>query len=120
LIAVSAHQLASARKFLFGLAARDVFFVIRQHASTLTYKLRGKRHRVGRIRTGMVYEQAMELHFEGEVLSARRITLCLDQPTESGDTEIHILTNLSLEQATALQVAQTYGTRWTVEGASRP
>jgi hypothetical protein len=104
-------------KFLFGLAARDVFFVIRQHGSTLTYKLRGKRRRVGRINTGMVYEQGMELHFEGVTLSVRRITLRLDQPTESGDTEIHILTNLSPEQATALQAAQTYGTRWTVEGA---
>jgi IS4 transposase len=104
-------------KFLFGLAACDAFFVIRQHASTLTYKLRGKRCRVGRISTGMVYEQGMEMHFEGETLSVRRVTLCLDQPNESGDTEIHILTNLSPEQATALQVAQTYGTRWTVEGA---
>ena len=104
-------------KFLFGLAAREAFFVIRQHGSTLTWKLRGRRRRVGRIATGVVYEQAMELHFEGATLSVRRITLRLDRPTESGDTEIHILTNLSPEQATALQVARTYGTRWTVEGA---
>jgi len=104
-------------KFLFGLAARQAFFIIRQHRSTLTYKLRGRRRRIGRIATGMVYEQGMELHFEGATLSARRITLCLDHPTESGDTEIHILTNLSPEQATALQAAQAYGTRWTVEGA---
>jgi IS4 transposase len=104
-------------KFLFGLAAREAFFVIRQHGSTLTWRLRGRRRRVGRIATGVVYEQAMELHFEGATLSVRRITLRLDRPTESGDTEIHILTNLSPEQATALQVARTYGTRWTVEGA---
>ena len=104
-------------KFLFGLAKRDAFFVIRQHASTLTYKLRGRRRRVGRIATGVVYEQGMEAHFQDKTMSMRRITLCLDRPTESGDTEIHILTNLSAEQATALQVAQAYGTRWTVEGA---
>jgi hypothetical protein len=104
-------------KFLFGLAAREAFFVIRQHGSTLTWRLRGRRRRVGRIATGVVYEQAMELHFEGATLSVRRITLRLDRPTESGDTELHILTNLSPEQATALQVARTYGTRWTVEGA---
>lgn len=89
-------------KFLFGLAARQAFFVIRQHGSTLTYKLRGRRRRIGRIATGMVYEQAMELYFEGKTLLVRRITLCLDRPTE---------------QATALQAAQAYGTRWTVEGA---
>ncbi len=65
----------------------------------------------------MVYEQAMELHFEGATLVVRRVTLCLDRPTESGDTEIHMVTNLSAEQATALQVAEAYGTRWTVEGA---
>jgi Transposase DDE domain len=104
-------------KFFFGLAARQAFFVIRQHASTLTWKLRGRRRRVGRIATGMVYEQGMELHFQGATLSVRRVTLCLDRPTESGDTEIHIVTNLSAEQATAEQVAQAYGTRWTVEGA---
>ena len=65
----------------------------------------------------MVYEQGMELHSGDATLSVRRITLCLDHPTESGDTEIQILTNLSAEQATGLQVAETYGTRWTVEGA---
>jgi IS4 transposase len=104
-------------KFFFGLATRQAFFVIRQHASTLTWKLRGSRRRVGRIASGTVYEQGMELHFQGESLSVRRVTLCLDRPTENGDTEIHIVTNLSAEQATAQQVAQTYGTRWTVEGA---
>lgn len=104
-------------QFFFGLASRGAYFVIRQHASTLTWKLRGRRRRIGRIATGMVHEQGMELHFQGATLSARRITLCLDRPTESGDTEIHVITNLSAEQATAEQVAQAYGTRWTVEGA---
>jgi hypothetical protein len=104
-------------QFFFGLATRGAYFVIRQHASTLTWKLRGRRRRVGRIATGMVYEQGMELHFQGATLAVRRITLCLDRPTESGDTEIHIITNLTAEQATAQQVGQAYGTRWTVEGA---
>lgn len=103
--------------FLFGLAKRGAFFVIRQHGSTLTWELRGKRRRIGRIATGMVYEQSMDLHFRGESLTVRRVTLRLDRPTESGDTEIHIVTNLSPEQATARQVAEVYGTRWTVEGA---
>ena len=107
-------------KFFFGLAAREAYFVIRQHASTLTWKLRGRRRRVGRVATGMVYEQGMALHFQGETLSVRRVTLVLDRPTESGDTEIHIVTNLSAEQATARQVAQAYGTRWTgLGGRSR-
>jgi IS4 transposase len=103
--------------FLFGLEGRGAFFVIRQHASTLTYRLRGKRRRVGRIATGVVYEQGMELHNGGATLSARRVSLHLDRPTESGDTEIHIVTNLAAEEVTGLQVAEVYGTRWTVEGA---
>jgi len=104
-------------KFLFGLATREAFFVIRQHGSTLTWKLRGKRRRVGRIASGTVYEQGMELRSGDATLSIRRVTLCLNHPTESGDTAIQILTNLSAEQATGSQVAETYGTRWTVEGA---
>ena len=104
-------------KFLFGLASREAFFVIRQHASTLHFRLRGRRRRIGNIETGIVYEQGMELHFEGKTLSVRRITLWLYAPTESGDKEINIITNLSWKQATALQAAEAYGTRWTVEHA---
>jgi len=104
-------------KFLFGLASRGAFFVIRQHASTLHFRLRGRRRRIGTIETGIVYEQAMELHFEEKTLSVRRITLWLYTPTESGDNEINIITNLSGKQATALQAAEAYGTRWTVEHA---
>ncbi len=116
-IVVVADRNVCTSMFLFGLAKRAAFFAIRQHGSTLTWKLRGTRRRAGRIATGMVYEQGMELHFEGATLAVRRITLDLDHPTESGDTEIHIVTNLSAAQATAPQVARTYGTRWTVEGA---
>jgi IS4 transposase len=104
-------------KFLFGLAAREAFFVIRQHGSTLTWSLRGRRRRVGRIASGTVYEQGMELRSGGATLSIRRVTLRLDHPTEGGDTEIQILTNLPAERATGSQVAEAYGTRWTVEGA---
>ena len=56
-------------QFFFGMATRGVYFVIRQHASTLTWKLRGKRRRLGRIATGMVHEQGMELHFQDKTLS---------------------------------------------------
>lgn len=39
-------------KFLFGLASREAFFVIRQHASTLHFRLRGRRRRIGKNRNG--------------------------------------------------------------------
>src|SRR3954451_23537883 len=44
--------------FLFGIAGRSGFFVIRQHASTLRWEFVGKRRARGRIETGQVFEQA--------------------------------------------------------------
>ena len=106
-------------KFLFGLVARRANFIIRQHKVTLLWRKLGKRTRIGRIETGVLFEQAIELVDldEDKTLTVRRITVKLDKPTESGDTEIHILTNLSVEQATAKQVAKVYQKRWTIEGA---
>ena len=104
-------------KFLFGLAARQAYFIIRQHKSTLFWRKLGKRTRIGRIETGVLYEQAIELSDGDETMTVRRITVKLDKPTESGDVEIHILTNLSAEQATARQVAKVYHKRWSIEGA---
>src|SRR3954470_1829861 len=42
--------------FLFGIARRRGFFVIRQHASTLHWEFLGKRRSCGRIATGKVFE----------------------------------------------------------------
>ena len=38
--------------FLFGIARRAGFFLVRQHAATLTYTLVGKRKDRGRVETG--------------------------------------------------------------------
>ncbi len=104
--------------FLFGIAQRQAFFIVRQHASTLTYELLKKRKVVGRCPTGMVYEQAMRLtHPDGRTLKVRRITVALDQPTENGDREIHILSNLPKRRFSALVVAEGYRGRWTIENA---
>jgi IS4 transposase len=104
--------------FLFGIAARDSSFVIRQHAQTLHWKLKGKRRYCGRSATGKVYEQAIELADEqGNSLTARRVTVELDTPTRDGDTEIHILTNIPEEDADALAIAAAYHGRWTIERA---
>jgi Transposase DDE domain len=104
--------------FLFGIAAREGFFVIRQHAQTLHWQLKGKRRSCGRSETGEVYEQAIELTDErGNILTARRVTVALDTPTRDGDTEIHILTNIPGEDADALAIAAAYRGRWTIEGA---
>ena len=108
--------------FLFGLFRRGAFFIIRQQASTLTYRFEGRRRKIGRCETGLLYEQTLvltDVHAaEGEEseLKVRRITLQLDTPTQAGDGEIHLLTNLPVK-VNAKRIAETYRLRWTIEGA---
>lgn len=80
--------------FLLQIVVKDASFLIRQHAKNVPWEPIGERRKVGRTETGMVYQQRVALTDEwGNRLSARRITVKLDQPAEDGDTEIHILTN---------------------------
>jgi hypothetical protein len=104
--------------FLFGLRRRGADFIIRQHASTLNGKeLLGKRKYVGRSDRGTVFEQKMRIYDDyGAELVLRRITIELDQPTENGDTEVHLLTSLP-RRVGALHVAKLYLCRWTIENA---
>jgi hypothetical protein len=108
-------------QFLFGLFRRNAYFIIRQHASTLTYRFQGRRRKIGSCETGTLYEQTIVLSEPGPAgdnneLEIRRITLVLDTPTESGETEIHMLTNLP-PKVGAKRIAETYRRRWTIEGA---
>lgn len=103
--------------FLFGVARRGAPFLIRQHGSTLSGKrLVGRRRRVGRCETGMVYEQTIEIDDPraGETLALRRVTVELDKPTRDGDTEVHVLTNLPAD-ADAVELAALYLARWKIE-----
>lgn len=105
-------------QFLWDISVqRGAFFLVRQHGSSLKHELVGSRKKVGRVATGVVYEQPLRLcGRNGEMLLVRRITLELDKPTEKGDTAIHLVTNLPSE-ISALVVAELYRQRWTVEGA---
>jgi hypothetical protein len=102
-------------KFLFRIHKAKAAFVIRQHGQ-VEGRLVGQRQYIGRSDSGEVYEQNIELTFEGRVKKFRRITVVLDKPTRDGDSEIHILTNLAKKKASALQVAELYRRRWTIEG----
>lgn len=102
-------------KFLLNVAAHH-FFVIRQHGR-LKGELLGKRHQIGRIDTGMVYEQAMRITDGDRVLIVRRITVALDTPTRDGDQEIHLLSNVLFEDASARRLAELYHDRWEIENA---
>jgi hypothetical protein len=86
------------------------FFLIRQHASTLTWKLVGKRKRCGKTASGTVYEQAAQLTnpATGATLVVRRIPVELPKPTRDGETQIHLLTNVPARAADAKQVSWYY------------
>ncbi|QDV44110.1 Transposase DDE domain protein [Stieleria neptunia] len=101
--------------FLNKLAQSKSFFVIRQHGR-LKGVLLGKRKRIGRSSTGVVYEQALKLSAAEDAMVVRRITVILDSPTRDGDEEIHVLTNLPAT-VSAKDVAEVYRHRWEEETA---
>lgn len=101
--------------FLFGLWIRKARFVIRQHGTLVGQPL-GKPRLVGQTARGeKVYEQAVVLTHEGQERTVRRITVHLQTPTRGGDTELHILTNLTKRAASGVKVAELYQQRWTIE-----
>lgn len=102
--------------FLRGIADAHATFAIRQHGR-LKGELLGKRRKIGRIATGMVYEQKLIIgRTEDDAgMTVRRVTVELDEPTRDGDTEIHILTNVPCSHATARKIAEIYRQRWDIE-----
>jgi IS4 transposase len=76
----------------------------------------GERRRIGRIETGLVYEQEVCLPCpEQGDLVLRRIEIELDAPTTSGDGVIRLLTTLPAA-VRARAIARLYRKRWTIEG----
>jgi len=80
-------------KFLFEIADKMAFFLIRQHGQ-IHGRLKGRRRFVGDSSTGKVYEQSLELTHAGATRTVRRITIELLKPTRDGDLTLHVLTNL--------------------------
>jgi hypothetical protein len=103
--------------FLFGIACRGGAFVIRRHASTLSWERESEWTDAGRTDTGALSEQAIWLTEPGGAeLAVRRVRLALDHPTRDGDGVIEVLTNVPAEVAHAATVAELYRGRWSVEG----
>jgi len=106
--------------FLFGLWSRRARFVIRQHGQ-LPGILQEKPRRAGKTKQGEpVWEQPMKITYQDKTgkdktRTVRRITVRLQKPTRDGDCELHILTNLTQKEASAVKVAELYAKRWTIE-----
>ena len=105
------------RDFLCEVAGRDAFFVVRRHGK-LTVQAEGQFGPEVETPTGWVSERPGWICRDGQrLLEVRVVRVRLKQPTEDGDTEVVILTNLPAEVADAAKVAFLYLNRWKIEGA---
>lgn len=102
--------------FLFGIARRQGYFVVRQHLG-LPWQALSELEYAG-VNDGVeVWEQKVRLEDPetGEILMVRRLELRLPTPTRDGDGVIYVLTNLPLRAASASVVAGLYRKRWKIE-----
>lgn len=100
---------------LSGWHQKGAAFIVREHSSSPNPTVFGQLRKVGRVATGTVYEQEVEIGVGEDGIKLRRIEVHLDQPTEDGDTVIRILTNLPATKG-AEDVANLYRRRWSIEG----
>jgi IS4 transposase len=102
-------------EILFGIMDRGASFVIRQHGNNLRWRALGEPVEIGRVATGSVREQEIEAEDPetGQKRRMRRILLALDTPTEDGETEIVLLSNLA--DVCALRICVLYRDRWKIE-----
>ena len=86
-------------EFTCNINNRSAWFIIREH-SKYPFEIIGKEKYIGRIETGSVYEQPVQVHDEaGETYTFRRIRVKLKNEARNGETEIFIITNLSRNAA---------------------
>ncbi len=107
-------------KFLFGIARLMGYFIIRQHATTLTWKAIGKARNAGKDGLGrQLQEQRIVLTdpSTGKTMVIRRITIPLRKPNDKGEKFLYVLTNLPRTKASTRLVADLYAERWTIEHA---
>lgn len=100
-------------KFLFEIADKQAFFLLRQHG-TIQGCLQGDRSFIGDSSTGKVYEQAITLTYAGQTRTLRRITIELEKPTRDGDMVLHLLMNVP-KDVSAVEAAELYRKRWSIE-----
>ncbi|AGW90225.1 hypothetical protein N234_34645 [Ralstonia pickettii DTP0602] len=106
----------STRAILAGWQRRGSAFIVREHGRNPSPSELEPLREMGRVETGIVYEQAVSIPDESNApLVLRRIELHLDGATEDGDTVIRLLTNVPAAHLTAEAVARLYRRRWSIE-----
>jgi Transposase DDE domain len=102
-------------EFLCGIAERQAAFVIREHQN-LPWQALDELRLVAVMAAGQLFEQTIQIEYQGYALQLRRIVLQLSQPTRHGDHEIVVLSNLPETTTSAIVISQLYRERWQVEG----
>ena len=106
----------STRAILCEWDRRGCGFIVREHSRTPNPRALDELYYQGRVATGAVYEQAVEIEeASGQTVRLRRIELHLREPTEDGETVIRILTNLPKPRFSARAIARLYRHRWKIE-----
>jgi hypothetical protein len=109
--------------WLSGVVIRcNAHVLVREHKG-LPWTAMDELHYVGRVQTGEVWEQKVTLtpeegtvtRTDGSPLILRRIVIKLDEPTRDGELTLALLTDLTVEQADSLILADLYLQRWQIE-----
>jgi hypothetical protein len=107
---------------------RKAYFLVRQHSTAVHIEPVDGFVVIGRSATGEVQEQkvlVVEMDGHGRPrldergnrrqMEVRRLRVVLDEPTQDGDTEVMLLTNIPAGDADALMLSGLYLKRWTIE-----
>jgi hypothetical protein len=103
-------------RFVFGVQRQDAFVLVRQHRRNLPCQALSALTKCGQTKTGVVYEQQVQVTDpdSGVTLCLRRIEVRLFHKTRDGERTIALLTNLP-DDISAVDIADTYLVRWTIE-----
>jgi hypothetical protein len=107
---------------------RQAYFLVRQHATAVHLEPLDEFVVIGRTASGEVQEQevrVVEMDGHGRPrhdeqgrprqMEMRRLRVLLNEPTQDGDTEVLVLTNVPADDADALTLSTLYLKRWTIE-----
>lgn len=117
------------QEFLDSIHHLGAKYLIRRHG-TMPYEAIGRRRRVGKCSTGIVFEQEVMISWDGRRHLARAVTIVRSTPLrssrsrrrqkpESTQYDLTLLTNLSASQLSGVRAAELYKKRWTIEEAFR-
>ena len=104
-------------EFTCGIDDRDACCLLREHKKFPWQALEDESY-IGESKTGAVYEQRIRVVDQsGKEHGFRRIRIQLEKETRNGDWEISIITNVPLQAADGIKIAELYQGRWTIETA---